>query len=96
MSRNKIINDIVVLGLGNPLMADEGIGGFLINKLLEKKDSYPDIDFVDAGTGGMAIMHLIAERNRGMSRNNRKRTEILKTLRILWISIMTVMLLLNL
>ena len=43
-------NDIVVLGLGNPLMADEGIGGFIINKLLEKKDSYPEVDFLDAGT----------------------------------------------
>ena len=57
-------NDIIVLGLGNPLMADEGIGGFLVDKLLEKKDSYPGIDFVDAGTGGMAILHLITERKK--------------------------------
>lgn len=57
-------NEIIVLGLGNPLMADEGIGGFLVNKLLEKKDSYPGIDLVDAGTGGMAILHLIAERKK--------------------------------
>ena len=34
--KKKTINDIVVLGLGNPLMADEGIGGFLVNKLLEE------------------------------------------------------------
>ena len=64
MSKNKTKNDIVVLGLGNPLMADEGVGGFLVNKLLEKKDSYPEIDFIDAGTGGMAILHLIAERKK--------------------------------
>jgi Ni,Fe-hydrogenase maturation factor len=35
MSGNKKINDIVILGLGNPLTADEGIGGFLIKKLLK-------------------------------------------------------------
>ena len=57
-------NDIIVLGLGNPLMADEAIGGFLVNKLLEKKDSYPGIDLVDAGTGGMEILHLIIERKK--------------------------------
>jgi len=57
-------NDIVVLGLGNPLMADEGIGGFLIDRLLEKKDLYPNVDFIDAGTGGMSILYLIAERKK--------------------------------
>ena len=61
---NEMKNEIIVLGLGNPLMADEGIGGFLVNKLLEKKDSYPGIVLVDAGTGGMAILHLIAERKK--------------------------------
>ena len=56
--------DIIVLGLGNPLMADEGIGGFIINTLLEKKDLYPAVDFIDAGTGGLAILHLIVERKK--------------------------------
>ena len=59
-------NDIIVLGLGNPLMADEGIGGFIINKLLEKKVLSPSIDVVDAGTGGMSILHLIAERKKAI------------------------------
>ena len=30
--------DIVVLGLGNPLMSDEGIGVFLIEKLAASAD----------------------------------------------------------
>ena len=64
MNADNTKNDIVVLGLGNPLMADEGIGGFIINKFLEKKNSYPEVDFVDAGTGGMSILHLIAERKK--------------------------------
>jgi len=58
--------DIVVLGLGNPLMSDEGIGGFLINKLLERECEFPDVDFIDAGTGGMAVLHLIAHRKKAV------------------------------
>jgi hydrogenase maturation protease len=59
-------NDIVVLGLGNPLMSDEGIGGFLIDRLLESKDSYPNVDFIEAGTGGLAILRLIADRKKAI------------------------------
>jgi hydrogenase maturation protease len=57
-------NGTVVLGLGNPLMSDEGIGGFLITKLLEKRDTHPAVDFIDAGTGGMSMLHLIADREK--------------------------------
>ncbi len=63
---DKMRNDTIVLGLGNPLMADEGVGGFIIDRLLEKKESYPGIDFIDAGTGGMSILHLIAERKKAI------------------------------
>jgi len=58
--------NIVVLGLGNPLMSDEGIGGFLISKLLEKKKQFPDAEFIDAGTGGLSILHLIAGRKKAV------------------------------
>ncbi len=53
---------IAVLGLGNPLMADEGIGCRVIERFLSHADKYPDIDFIDAGTGGMSILHLITDR----------------------------------
>jgi len=53
---------IAVLGLGNPLMADEGIGCRVIERFLSQADKYPDIDFIDAGTGGMSILHLITDR----------------------------------
>ncbi len=55
---------IAVLGLGNPLMADEGIGCRIIGQFLTQADKYPDIDFIDAGTGGMSLLHLIAERQK--------------------------------
>jgi hydrogenase maturation protease len=55
---------ILVLGLGNPLMADEGIGCRIIERFLTQVDKYPDIDFIDAGTGGMSLLHLIADRRK--------------------------------
>ena len=56
--------DTVVLGLGNPLLSDEGIGCFLIEQFLKKSHNYPDVDFIDAGTGGMAVLHLIENRKK--------------------------------
>ena len=57
---------VVVLGLGNPLMADEGIGVHLIEKLTARAEQVPDVDFVDAGTGGMAVLHLIDGRRKAV------------------------------
>lgn len=57
---------IVVLGLGNPLMADEGIGVHLIERLARSAEQWPEVDFVDAGTGGMAVLHLIEGRARAV------------------------------
>ena len=53
--------DVVVLGLGNPLRSDEGIGVVLIERLAAVCEQYPDVKFIDAGTGGMNILHLIAD-----------------------------------
>jgi hydrogenase maturation protease len=58
--------DTVVLGLGNPLMSDEGIGVYLIRQLSEHQDEFPSVEFIDAGTGGMNILHLIANRKRAV------------------------------
>ncbi len=57
---------VVVLGLGNPLMADEGIGVHLVERLLESADRYPAVDFVDAGTGGLSILYLIEDRRKAI------------------------------
>ena len=55
---------ILVLGLGNPLMSDEGIGGFLIERFLAKKQDYAHVDFLDAGTGGMTLLTLMENRKK--------------------------------
>ena len=57
-------NEVAVLGLGNPLMSDEGVGVFVVERLLADQEKYPAVDFIDAGTGGMAILHLIADRKK--------------------------------
>ena len=56
----------IVLGLGNPLMSDEGIGVFLLNRLSELSDKYPLVEFFDAGTGGMNLLHLFEGREKAV------------------------------
>ncbi len=57
---------IVVLGLGNPLMADEGIGVDLVSRLSQEAARYPEVDFLDAGTGGMTVLHVIEGRRKAV------------------------------
>lgn len=56
----------VVLGLGNPLMADEGIGVRLIAELSRSEAEHPDVEFLDAGTGGLAVLHHIEGRRKAI------------------------------
>ena len=56
----------VVLGMGNPLMSDEGIGVFLVNRLSMLADNYPSVEFADAGTGGMSLLHYFEGRDKAI------------------------------
>ncbi|MCF8284497.1 MAG: hydrogenase maturation protease [Sphingobacteriales bacterium] len=47
-------NNILVLGIGNYLMGDEGIGVHVANRL--EKEMIPGIDVVDGGTGGFHLL----------------------------------------
>jgi hydrogenase maturation protease len=49
---------IVVLGVGNRLMGDDGFGPRVI-EALEKRDIPPNVELMDAGVGGMAILSWI-------------------------------------
>lgn len=59
-----------VIGLGNRLISDEGIGVHLVRILKERQpaglceEQFPEVDFIDAGTGGMSILHIIAGRDK--------------------------------
>lgn len=52
---------ICVIGIGNPLRQDDGIGIILLEKLIErKKELTKNIELVDGGTGGMNLLHTIS------------------------------------
>jgi hydrogenase maturation protease len=54
----------LVAGLGNPLMSDEGVGVRIIERFQLEKDKFTDVEFVDAGTAGLNLLHLIANRRK--------------------------------
>jgi hydrogenase maturation protease len=58
--------DVIVLGLGNILMSDEGIGVRIVERLQKQASKFPDVEFIDAGTGGMNVLHLIANRTKAV------------------------------
>jgi len=60
------MNDMVVIGLGSPLMSDEGVGVHLIRKLSTLDRKWPGVDFLDLGTAGARILHAIAGRKKAV------------------------------
>lgn len=57
--------DTVVIGLGNPLMSDEGVGVRVLERL--RAGGLPEaVEAMDLGTSGMAVLHAIAGRERAV------------------------------
>jgi hydrogenase maturation protease len=54
----------IVLGLGNPLMGDDGVGLAALERLREGWDLPPDIELVDGGTWGMNLLPIIEDAGR--------------------------------
>ncbi len=50
---------IKVLGAGNYLMADDGVGVHILEKL--EQSTVPDVELENAGVGGLAILDLIED-----------------------------------
>ena len=48
---------MAIIGVGNPMMADDGIGPRLISEL---EGSVSGVDLIDIGTGGMQLVHVLA------------------------------------
>lgn len=57
---------VIVIGLGNTLMSDEGVGVQVVQRLSDFADRFPSVDFADAGTGGMSILHLIRDKDKAI------------------------------
>jgi len=54
-----IDGDTVVLGVGSPLMGDDGLGVEVVEKLRERWAHDPDLVFLDGGTWGMRVLPYI-------------------------------------
>lgn len=50
-------NSILILGIGNILLRDEGVGIHVINAL--EKEGYNEADLMDGGTGGFHLLGFI-------------------------------------
>ncbi|MCL6415150.1 HyaD/HybD family hydrogenase maturation endopeptidase [Aestuariirhabdus sp. Z084] len=53
---------ILVLGIGNILLSDEGIGVRVVEALEQGYSFTPEVDLVDGGTAGMELLDSIANR----------------------------------
>ncbi|MEW6067005.1 MAG: HyaD/HybD family hydrogenase maturation endopeptidase [Nitrospirota bacterium] len=54
---------IIILGVGNILLSDEGVGVHVANELM-KMDLPPDVSVVEGGTDGFYLMNVITEAER--------------------------------
>lgn len=53
-----------VVGLGNILLQDEGVGVHAVNALRERFHFAPDVEIIDDGTLGLDLLHLIENKDR--------------------------------
>ena len=60
------MDKVLVAGLGNPLMADEGVGVHTVRELQRRAAQFPHVDFVDLGTGGLTVLHAMAGRSKAV------------------------------
>ena len=60
------MNAVIVIGLGNPLMSDEGVGIRVVQALSSRAAMFPGVDFADLGTAGMRVLHAIAGRRQAI------------------------------
>ena len=55
--------NILVLGLGNILLGDEGVGVRVVEAMAADYTFDPAVDLVDGGTSGMDMIDIVAERD---------------------------------
>ncbi len=52
-------DSVLVLGLGNILLTDEGVGVYIVNRLAREQQGEPDIEFMDGGTLSFMLANAI-------------------------------------
>jgi len=55
---------IALIGLGNILMQDEGVGVHAVKAVAERYQVPPELDIVDGGTAGLDLLPFIEDRDR--------------------------------
>ena len=55
--------NLLVVGLGNILLQDEGAGVRLVERLAERFEIPNEVELLDGGTSGMELIHTIADRD---------------------------------
>jgi len=55
------VGKILVLGVGNILLSDEGIGVRVVEELLRRYTFPPNVDLIDGGTASLQLLPLIEE-----------------------------------
>jgi hydrogenase maturation protease len=53
--------DLLVLGVGNVLMTDDGIGVHVVRQLSAEQSSLPAVRLVDGGTLGLDLLPMVAD-----------------------------------
>ena len=51
-----MLNKTLVLGIGNPLMQDDGVGVYVVQQLKAQYPDYPKVEFIDGGTLSFSLI----------------------------------------
>jgi hydrogenase maturation protease len=60
-SQTQATRDVLVLGLGNTLLADDGVGVHVVRHLAATPDTLPGLRILDGGTLGFRLMAAITQ-----------------------------------
>ncbi|HET8622351.1 MAG TPA: HyaD/HybD family hydrogenase maturation endopeptidase [Gemmatimonadales bacterium] len=61
---NSAVPSVLVIGLGNPLMRDDGFGLAVLERLRDSRRVPPEVELVDGGTWGIRLLPLIENAKR--------------------------------
>ena len=60
------MNNTVIIGLGNPILSDDGVGIQVARKLRERLAGRPGIEVIEAYAGGLRLLDLLAGHQRAI------------------------------
>lgn len=55
--------NVLILGVGNILLSDEGVGVRAVEALMERYTLPPEVELLDGGTAGMELLDFMARRD---------------------------------